>query len=304
MIVVVYRVNKVYDTCEENPSVTSCAKIAEIVRPFDPDFFIACGGGSAIDTTKAVSVLLKYPGEDPYDVFYEKGGPSFTSLGYDDADVPIVTIPTTAGTGSEISPFSVLTNEKIDNKLGIGQVVYPKVAFLDAKYIKGAPPRLIHSGAIDALAHGVETYVNVSSNPMLNAFAEAGFKMFASYNYETSSFLDSAKIGIRYLDGKCDRLFITPVQTRFARRKALLVLADRPADVVVPLLDGEEDSPLLLSNKVCRWSLIYNGLKGIDGAWQSLVRIKAATVERLNVSEDIYRDHLPRKGSQAVINWI
>ena len=170
---------EVFMDAVENPPVLSIAAIAGKIKAFGPDFLIACGGGSAIDTAKALDVLIKYPDEDPYKVFYGNDFLSGSSLG--DGAVPLIAIPTTAGTGSEVSPFAILSREDTDTKLVIKQKVYPQIAFLDAKYIKDAPPRLIHSGAIDALAHGVETYVNTKSNVMTRSLAEIGFKLFAEF---------------------------------------------------------------------------------------------------------------------------
>ncbi|MBQ6354106.1 MAG: hypothetical protein IJJ07_04060, partial [Lachnospiraceae bacterium] len=75
-------------------------------------------------------------------------------------------------------------------------------------------------------------------------------------------------------------------------------------DVIIPLVDEEEDSLRLLSSKVFRWSLIYNGKKGIDGAWKSLVNINAATLDRIKVTDCRQKVNLVRPGYRAVVNWI
>ena len=171
---------EVFDDAKENPPVETCAELVDRVMAFHPDFLITCGGGSAIDTTKAVNILMKHHGEDPYQVLY--GGPSPDTVGVGgEGAVPMVAIPTTAGTGSEISCYSVLTRTDLDTKEGIHPKIFPDVAILDAKYIKNAPPSLIHSGAIDALAHGIEAYLNTECSPIVAGLAETGFGLFRRY---------------------------------------------------------------------------------------------------------------------------
>jgi alcohol dehydrogenase class IV len=171
-----YKVNM---EVQENPPVSSVVEIAAEAIAFKPDFLVAPGGGSAIDTAKAVSVLLKYPGKDPMTVLYGSGLPYGKTVS--EGGVPLVAVPTTAGTGADVSGFSVLTREDTQTKLTISQMVFPDVSFLDAKYIKDTPPLLTHTGALDALSHGVETYINVGSNFMNRSIAEIGFKLFAEY---------------------------------------------------------------------------------------------------------------------------
>lgn len=171
-----------YELCEdviENPPVESVAEITEKVRAFDADYIIAIGGGSAIDTAKAVSCLLKYPGQDPYDVFFG----NWSSYGdkENDCSIPVFSIPTTAGTSADITGGAVLTRADTDTKLAASQFLTSKYSFMDVRYIENAPYFLIDTGAMDTLAHGMETYINVNSNFMNRAVAEIGFKLFAEY---------------------------------------------------------------------------------------------------------------------------
>jgi len=170
---------KIITDVQENPPVLSIVAITEKVGEFNPDFLIAVGGGSSIDTAKAVGVLLKYPGEDAYDVLYGSGYP--TNNTKSEGTLPIFAVPTTAGTGAEVTGYAVLTREDTHTKLAMSQNVFCEAAFLNPKYIKYSPAFLIHNGAIDALAHGVETYVNVKSNFMNRSIAEIGFKLFSEF---------------------------------------------------------------------------------------------------------------------------
>jgi alcohol dehydrogenase len=166
---------------EENPPVLSVKSITEKIRSFNANFFVAVGGGSSIDTAKAVDVLLNYPtGDDPYNVFFSGGYPDSTKVNKSSGHVPLFAVPTTAGTGSEVTGYAVLTREDTDTKLAMSQYVFCDAAFLNPNYIK-APAFLIHTGAIDALAHGVETYVNAKSNFLNRSIAEIGFILFSEF---------------------------------------------------------------------------------------------------------------------------
>ncbi len=172
-----YAVN---DKTEDNPPVESCAAIAAEARKFKPDFIIGIGGGSALDTAKVVDYLLTQSEDvDVYDVLFS-GAPFYEHV-YQELQLPLVGIPTTAGTGSEVTGGAVLTRCDMDNKDTARHKLYCTVAFLDARYIRESPKFLIHTGAMDALAHGVETYINVKSNPLNRAIAAVGMQMFAEY---------------------------------------------------------------------------------------------------------------------------
>lgn len=171
-----------YELCEdveENPTVESVKRIAKKTRRYAPDFILSIGGGSALDTAKAVNVLLKYPtSADPYDVFYH-GEPCANkrSCGV----LPLLGIPTTAGSGSEVMGFAVLTRTDTHTKLRMNQLSYFDAAFLDAKYIARSPQWLLDSGAMDALAHGIEGYINTFSQKSGRIWHDYGFELFAAY---------------------------------------------------------------------------------------------------------------------------
>lgn len=165
---------------EENPPVESCAAITEEVRAYQPDFLVALGGGAALDTAKAVDVLLAHPDEDPYAIFYGVNDAPHTTV-FSEGKLPLIACPTTAGTGSEVTGYACLTRADTDTKLAMYQNVFCALAFLDPRYIREAPKELLHTGALDALCHSVESYVNVKSNIMNRAMGEVGMKMFASF---------------------------------------------------------------------------------------------------------------------------
>lgn len=170
---------EIYDEAEENPTVESIVKIADLVRKFKADSLIAIGGGSVIDTTKAVSCYLPYPDKDAYEHFFG----NWVSYGAkeNECSIPVFSIPTTAGTSADITGGAVLTRADTDTKLTTAQFLASKASFMDYRYIKNSPYVLLDTGAMDALAHGVETYINVTSNFLNRAEAEIGFRLFAQY---------------------------------------------------------------------------------------------------------------------------
>lgn len=163
----------------ENPPVESVKEITDEVNAFGAEFILAVGGGSSLDTAKAVSVLSAHPDEDPYQVFWGDGS-RHTTL-FSEHVLPVLAAPTTAGTGSEVTAGAVLTRADIDTKLTIFQNVFCDLAFLDPRYIMESPPALLHTGLMDALSHAVESYLNVKSNDMVRAMGELGMKMFARF---------------------------------------------------------------------------------------------------------------------------
>lgn len=170
----------VIDKVYTDPPVETVHELSRDARAFEADFFIAVGGGSAIDTAKAVALLLKYPADaDPYEVFWGDRSPSDAIQS--ELNIPLFTVPTTAGTGAEATPFAVLTRADIHTKRTMYHNAYPTAAFLDARYIIGSPAFLLHAGIFDALCHGIESYLHTGNTPMGRMFAEYGFSLFKSF---------------------------------------------------------------------------------------------------------------------------
>lgn len=154
---------------EENPSTETVDRTATSIRDFAPDFLIGIGGGSPIDAAKAIGVLLKNPVKQGKDLFADS---SLQSL-------PIVAIPTTAGTGAEVTPFSVLTRNDMGTKQAIAPRIFPRYALLDASYLMETPLRLSGSTSIDALCHCLESYISTAGSVLSRSLCEIGFTHFA-----------------------------------------------------------------------------------------------------------------------------
>lgn len=154
---------------EENPSVSTVERAVDSVRKFSPDFIVGIGGGSPIDASKAIGVLLKNPDRLGVDLFQD---PKLESI-------PIIAIPTTAGTGAEVTHFSVLTRNDKDIKQAIAPRIFPKYALLDASYLIYMPLRLSCATSIDALCHCLESYISTAGSELSRAVCEIGFCYFA-----------------------------------------------------------------------------------------------------------------------------
>ncbi len=142
----------VYEGVEPNPTASQCDEIASIARENRVDVFIAFGGGSVIDATKAAAIVATLGGKTT-DYFY----PRIVS----ESLPPIIAIPTTCGTGSEVTRYAVITDESGRKKLTIvGESLVPRIAILDPSVLKHLPKNLILWTALDALSHALEAYVS------------------------------------------------------------------------------------------------------------------------------------------------
>lgn len=158
----------IFDEVEENPSTETINKIKKLHIDNGINVVIGVGGGSPMDASKAASVLLANTGMDAKDLFTTD---EFKSL-------PVVAIPTTAGTGSETTQYSILTDHEIENKLAIKTKLFPTLAYLDASFLMNTPKEITINTAIDALSHLIEGYLSTQGNIFSNALAESGLKLF------------------------------------------------------------------------------------------------------------------------------
>lgn len=164
----------------ENPSVESCVAFTKEARAFDADFLVGLGGGSSMDTAKCVSVLLTQPEDtNAYEFLFTTDPKYADPWRREFACKPVITVPTTAGSGSEVTGFFVLTRDDTDTKDTPKIMVFSAAALCDPKYLHTAPQFVIDTGAMDALSHGIETSLNVKSNALNRAIAMIGFELFS-----------------------------------------------------------------------------------------------------------------------------
>ncbi|MGA1849050.1 MAG: iron-containing alcohol dehydrogenase family protein [Thermoplasmatota archaeon] len=149
----------VFSGVEPNPSVKTVMKGSEAIKGSDPDFVLAVGGGSVIDAAKFMAVLAKHGGEV---MDYINGRKTPPDPGY-----PIYAVPTTPGTSSEITPFSIVTVPEEKNKLGLRHPsIYPARAIIDPELTVSLPRDQTASTGFDILSHSVESYWSKNANPL------------------------------------------------------------------------------------------------------------------------------------------
>jgi len=156
-----------YDQIEENPSFSSVQKAVEFGLENDADFVIGIGGGSPIDAAKAVAVLIANPFMKIEDLFD----------GDFDIALPIVAIPTTSGTGSEVTEFSVLNSPENRKKSFKSDVIFPDISFIDPKYTLNLSSELTITTACDALSHSIEGSLSLKSTILTDLYAAKAIEL-------------------------------------------------------------------------------------------------------------------------------
>lgn len=161
----------VYDETPPNPTEDAVLAATEVFREGDCDGVVALGGGSAIDLGKAVALLATHPAPLQQYAAVEGGAARITAK-----VAPLVAIPTTAGTGSEVGRGSVIVMGS-GRKLGLlSPHLLPKVAICDPELTLGLPPMLTAATGMDALAHCIETFIASAVNPTADAIALDGLR--------------------------------------------------------------------------------------------------------------------------------
>jgi len=153
----------VFDEIEPNPRDTTVLKGTEIFKAQKANILVAVGGGSVMDGAKAIGVIASYGGiVQDYDGLTLVPGPI----------TPLIAIPTTAGTGSEVTPVSVITNTKTHSKMGIVDIkIMPAVSLVDPAMTYSLPRNMTIGTGLDALTHAIESYICNISNPLSDALA-------------------------------------------------------------------------------------------------------------------------------------
>lgn len=152
-----------------NPTVDVVHESATLYQECGATSIVALGGGSSMDVAKTTGVLAKYGGKiTDYEGLHKVPGPV----------VPIIAIPTTAGSGSEVTASAVITDEARNYKMSvISYEMLPKYALLDPELIMTAPASVAAPCGIDALIHAMEAYVSTNASPFTDAMAEKAMKL-------------------------------------------------------------------------------------------------------------------------------
>ena len=159
----------IFTDVEANPSVTTVEKATEAFKETGADFIVALGGGSPMDVAKAVGVTAKFGGSiKEYEGAHKVPGKI----------IPLIAIPTTAGTGSEVTAFSVITDHSRDYKLTVfSYELLPSYAILDPELLTSAPASVAAACGIDAFIHAEEAYVSTAASPFSDAMAEKAMEL-------------------------------------------------------------------------------------------------------------------------------
>ncbi|WP_158232784.1 iron-containing alcohol dehydrogenase [Sporosarcina sp. P17b] len=163
---------KIYGETQPNPTVANCNDALEMLKEIWADVVIAIGGGSSIDVAKAVALLAT------------NGGTIEEYEGIDKFKqdlLPLIAIPTTAGTASEVTTFTVITNEEKQYKLTVGGIrLAPKWALVDPLVTKTLPPSITAATGLDALVHAIESYTSKAANPITQTLAREAIRKISA----------------------------------------------------------------------------------------------------------------------------
>jgi acetaldehyde dehydrogenase (EC 1.2.1.10)/alcohol dehydrogenase AdhE (EC 1.1.1.1) len=175
---------KVFFDVEPDPTLATAKKGAEEMKSFQPDTIIAVGGGSPMDAAKIMWVMYEHPEvrfEDLAMRFMDirKRVYTFPKMG---EKATMISIPTSAGTGSEVTPFAVITDEKTGVKYPLADYeLTPDMAIIDAELMMQMPKSLTAASGIDALTHALEAYVSVLASEYTNGLALEAIRLIFKY---------------------------------------------------------------------------------------------------------------------------
>ena len=175
---------RVFSEVAPDPTLAIARKGAEAMRSYNPDVIIALGGGSPMDAAKIMWVLYEHPEANFHDLAMtfmdiSKRIYPFPKMGQ---KAMMVSIPTSAGTGSEVTPFAVITDEKTGVKYPLADFeLMPNMAIVDAELMMNMPKGLTASSGIDALVHALEAYVSVMASEFTNGLALEAIRLVFKY---------------------------------------------------------------------------------------------------------------------------
>ena len=164
--------SEAFTETEGNPSTDTVEKAAAMFMASGAQMIVAFGGGSPLDVAKAVAVLGSYGGKiTDYEGVGKVPGPV----------IPMIAIPTTAGTGSEVTSFSVITDHSRNYKLTVGSTyLLPKYVILDPELITTVPLKTSAYCGVDALVHALEAYISLASSPFSDMMALQALELIGS----------------------------------------------------------------------------------------------------------------------------
>jgi alcohol dehydrogenase class IV len=173
---------EIFDEVIPNPSAENIMLGVQKLKAYHPDSVLAIGGGSSIDTAKGIAIMATNPG----DILDYEGVGKVPNPG-----LTLTVIPTTSGTGSEVTASTIVTNTTTQFKAAvISPFLFPTYAFLDAELTINLPSHITAATGMDALTHAIESYTSKSTNPASEAFALYAIEMIGK-NIEKAYFVGS-----------------------------------------------------------------------------------------------------------------
>ena len=176
---------EVFEGVEPDPSVETVMRGAEAMRKFEPDWIVSMGGGSPIDAAKAMWAFYEYPETTFEDLITPFSFPELRQK------ARFAAIPSTSGTATEVTAFSVITNYQTGVKYPLADFnITPDVAIVDPDLVMGLPVKQVAYTGMDALTHAIEAYVSTLNGPVTDPLALQAIEMVleylpASYNGNT-----------------------------------------------------------------------------------------------------------------------
>ncbi len=178
--------HQIFFDVKPDPTLSTINQAMEIIRPYEPDVIISLGGGSPMDAAKIMWLLYEQP-----DTNFEDIAMRFMDIRKRICSIPelgkkatMVAIPTTSGTGSEVTPFAIITDDETHVKYAIADyALTPNMAIIDPNFVDGMPKGLTAASGIDALVHATEAYVSALAT-----------------NFTNSNALEATKLVFRYLE--------------------------------------------------------------------------------------------------------
>ncbi|HEY0222198.1 MAG TPA: bifunctional acetaldehyde-CoA/alcohol dehydrogenase [Lactovum miscens] len=196
----------IYGSVKPDPTLSQAIEIARQMHDFNPDTVICLGGGSALDAGKIGRLIHEYASRGEVDLndnvalkhLFEEFAQKFVDIRkriikfYHPHQTQMVAIPTTSGTGSEVTPFAVITDDETHVKYPLADYqLTPQVAIVDPEFVMTVPKRTVSWSGIDALSHAIESYVSVMSSDYTKPISLQAIKLIFenlanSYNYDPS----------------------------------------------------------------------------------------------------------------------
>ncbi len=164
-----------FDGVTTNPTTETVNKGSKIAVENDVDVVLGVGGGSSMDTAKAIAVGASHEGEAwDYRLFTDKDITEKT--------LPVITVTTTSGTGSQVTPFSVVTNTQKKSKFALASTeLCPRASIVDPELMVTVPEHVTASTGLDAFAHSFETYIHDNSSPYTDLLAKEAIELIVKF---------------------------------------------------------------------------------------------------------------------------